>query len=73
MIIIGGQFTNTSYPSCDGPEIGAQNGVLLGQESSEVLRPQLQWWWQLWPEFNEYRVPDKIISLIGGRYVQNIH
>lgn len=66
MIIMGGQLANSS-PACHDPELGAQNGFLLGQESAEVQPPNLQWWWQLWPEFNGYRVPDKIVSIIGGK------
>jgi hypothetical protein len=65
MIIMGGYFTNTS--SCDVPEEAGQHGLLLGQETSEVARPKLQWWWQLWAEYNRYRVPDTIVSLVGGK------
>jgi hypothetical protein len=67
MIVMGGYFANTSYPSCDEPGEMGQHGVLLGQESAEVNPPGLQWWWRLWPDYNRYRVPDKIVSLVGGK------
>ena len=69
MLIIGGYAANTSWLQCDVPEFGGQHGLLLGQESAEVSPPKLQWWWRLWREFNEYRVPDKITSFVGGKCV----
>jgi hypothetical protein len=67
MIVMGGRVANTSWSSCDVPEVGGQHGLLLGQESMEVDPSKLKWWWRLWPEYNKYRVPDKITSLIGGK------
>jgi hypothetical protein len=66
MLVIGGYAANKSWPQCDVPGFGGQHGLLLGQEYVEVDRPKFHWWWRLWHEFNEYRVPDKIVSLVGG-------
>jgi hypothetical protein len=71
MIIMGGLF-NDEDSSCFVPEHGSQCGLLLGQESMEVLREEnmgqdAQWWWALRNNINGYRVPDKITSLIGGK------
>jgi hypothetical protein len=65
MIIIGGYLTNTSAPECDVPKIGGQHGLLLGQESVEVSA----WWHGLMDNVTGYRVPDKVVTLIGGEYV----
>ena len=50
-----------------------QHGLLLGQETEEVDPPQTKWWWRLWHEYNKYRVPDTIVSLVGGKYVVQVH
>jgi hypothetical protein len=73
MLVIGGYAANKSWPQCDVPGFGGQHGLLLGQEYTEVDRPKLHWWWRLWHEFNEYRVPDKIVSLVGGKCVLHTH
>lgn len=67
MIVLGGYYPNTSYPACDAADDLGQHGLLLGQESVEVDPPETRWWWRLWPEYNGYRVPDKIVSLVGGK------
>jgi hypothetical protein len=69
MIIMGGYFANTSNTQCHVVDEKGQAGLLLGQESEEVDPEKTHWWWRLWPEYNRYRVPDKITSLIGGKYV----
>jgi hypothetical protein len=73
MIAIGGSVT-TSSQACDVPHLGGQHGLLLGQESVE----NGSWWWRLSHTYNDYRVPDKLVSLVGGKYVNtmlhlNIH
>ncbi|KAJ4985569.1 cell wall anchored protein [Stagonosporopsis vannaccii] len=69
MIIIGGQYTNTSSTECDVPKIGGQHGLLLGQEAIE----QRAWWHAVQDNTTGYRVPDNIVALIGGEYVSNKH
>ncbi|KZM21775.1 hypothetical protein ST47_g7169 [Ascochyta rabiei] len=66
MIIIGGYYANASFTQCDVPKYYGQHGLLLGQESAEVAPPEVKWFWRLWSGYNKYRVPDKIVSLIGG-------
>lgn len=73
MIVMGGYYANTSFTSCDAPKYVGQHGLLLGQESMEVAPPDMKWWWRLWPGYNKYRVPDKIVSLIGGEYVLQLY
>ncbi|KAL1599656.1 hypothetical protein SLS60_007459 [Paraconiothyrium brasiliense] len=72
MLIIGGAYGNKSYVQCDTPDHHGQHGLLLGQESVEVEPPKTQWWWRLWRDYNKYRVPDKIVSLVGGKYVLQV-
>lgn len=67
MIVMGGYVANKTWPACDVPEEGGQHGLLLGQESVEVNRPRVQWWWRLWSGYNRYRVPDTIVSVVGGK------
>ncbi|KAH6614895.1 hypothetical protein C7974DRAFT_442924 [Boeremia exigua] len=62
MLIIGGQISNASLTGCDVPKIGGQHGLLLGQEAVE----QGVWWHGVQDNTTGYRVPDTIISLIGG-------
>ncbi|UPX11151.1 uncharacterized protein EKO05_0001773 [Ascochyta rabiei] len=66
MIIIGGYYANASFTQCDVPKYYGQHGLLLGQESAEVAPPEVKWFWRFWSGYNKYRVPDKIVSLIGG-------
>ena len=65
MIIIGGQIPNASLTECDVPKIGGQHGLLLGQEATE----QGVWWHAIQDNTTGYRVPDKIVALVGGEYV----
>jgi hypothetical protein len=65
MLIIGGQKPNASMTDCDVPKIGGQHGLLLGQEATE----QGVWWHAVQDNTTGYRVPDKIVSLVGGEYV----
>jgi hypothetical protein len=67
MIAIGGLVT-TSSQACDVPHLGGQHGLLLGQESVE----NDSWWWRLSHKYNDYRVPDKLVSLVGGKYVNTM-
>jgi hypothetical protein len=67
MIAIGGSVT-TSSQACDVPHLGGQHGLLLGQESVE----NGSWWWRLSHTYNDYRVPDKLVSLVGGKYVNTV-
>ena len=69
MIVVGGLITNNTSPTCDVPEARGQHGLLLGQESMEVQadQPGPQWWWGLDNNFSGYRIPDKIVSLVGGK------
>ena len=62
MLIIGGQIPNASLTECDVPKIGGQHGLLLGQEATE----QGAWWHAIQDNTTGYRVPDKIVSLVGG-------
>ena len=73
MLVIGGYYANTSFTQCDSPKYMGQHGLLLGQETKEVAPPDTKWWWRLWHEFNGYRVPDTIVSLVGGKYVNQLH
>ncbi|KAJ8116246.1 hypothetical protein OPT61_g2273 [Boeremia exigua] len=66
MIVLGGHFTDASYVACDSREYGGQHGLLLGQESAEIDEPRVKWWWRVTPTYNRYRVPDKVIQMIGG-------
>ena len=65
MIVLGGQIPNASLSECDVPKIGGQHGFLLGQESTEVGA----WWHAIMDNTTGYRVPEKIVSLVGGKYV----
>jgi hypothetical protein len=61
MIIIGGQYANTSYDSCDVPNIQGQHNMNLGmQDPDEVV------WYQLLPNVTSYAVPPNVTSVIGG-------
>ncbi|KAF1931004.1 uncharacterized protein M421DRAFT_57308 [Didymella exigua CBS 183.55] len=62
MLFVGGQIPNASLPECDVPKIGGQHGLLLGQEAAE----QGAWWHAIQDNTTGYRVPDKIVSLVGG-------
>ena len=62
MLYIGGQTPNASLTECDVPKIGGQHGLLLGQEAAE----QGVWWHAIQDNTTGYRVPDKIVSLVGG-------
>ncbi|UPX11017.1 uncharacterized protein EKO05_0001644 [Ascochyta rabiei] len=62
MIIMSGATTNRSIVECHVPNMGGQSGLLLGQESVEVEN----WWHAVRSDVNRYRVPDKIVELIGG-------
>ena len=69
MLIIGGEFTNKSNPSCDIPKIGGQHNMWLGQEyldHSDTGGPN--WWHAPMDNVTEYRVPDLIATRIGGEY-----
>jgi hypothetical protein len=65
MLFIGGQIPNASITECDVPKIGGQHGLLLGQEATE----QGVWWHAIQDNTTGYRVPEKIVSLVGGKYV----
>jgi hypothetical protein len=69
MLYIGGQTPNASLTECDVPKIGGQHGLLLGQEAAE----QGVWWHAIQDNTTGYRVPDKIVSLVGGKYVLLIY
>ncbi|KAF2632023.1 hypothetical protein BU25DRAFT_454396 [Macroventuria anomochaeta] len=62
MLVIGGQIPNASLTECDVPKIGGQHGLLLGQEATE----QGVWWHAIQDNTTGYRVPDKIVALVGG-------
>jgi len=64
MIIMGGARTNKSMIECDVPDMGGQHGLLLGQEGNELEEPN--WWHAVKNDTSGYRVPDQIVSLIGG-------
>lgn len=63
MLFIGGEIPNTSLTECDVPKIGGQHGLLLGQEAEE----EGVWWHAIQDNTTGYRVPDKIVSLVGGK------
>ncbi|KAH6616281.1 hypothetical protein C7974DRAFT_41709 [Boeremia exigua] len=67
MIITGGLFNNDTT-QCFEPKIGAQCGTLLGQETMEVNpdKQGAQWWWELRNDINGYRIPENLVSLVGG-------
>lgn len=65
MLFVGGQIPNVSLTACDVPTIGGQHGLLLGQEATE----EGAWWHGIQDNTTGYRVPDKIVSLVGGKYV----
>jgi hypothetical protein len=70
MMIIGGLVPNTSKVDCDVAVIGGQHNVFLGQENMEYLEDgQQNWWHAPMDNVTGYRVPDQIISVIGGEYV----
>lgn len=62
MLFIGGQIPNATLTECDVPKIGGQHGLLLGQEAIE----EGVWWHAIQDNTTGYRVPDKIVSLVGG-------
>lgn len=62
MIIIGGSVTNASMAECDVPDVGGQHNILLGQENVELGH----WWHAISENTTGYRVPDQIVSVIGG-------
>ncbi|KAF1969795.1 hypothetical protein BU23DRAFT_403088, partial [Bimuria novae-zelandiae CBS 107.79] len=62
MMIIGGDFTNSSIPDCDVPKIGGQHALVLGQENVELDT----WWHAPLDNITGYRVPDQIVGKIGG-------
>ncbi|KAF2448473.1 hypothetical protein P171DRAFT_481540 [Karstenula rhodostoma CBS 690.94] len=62
MLIIGGDFTNSSISDCDVPKIGGQHALLLGQENVELGA----WWHAPLNNITGYRVPDQIVKKIGG-------
>ncbi|KAF1931535.1 uncharacterized protein M421DRAFT_89835 [Didymella exigua CBS 183.55] len=67
MLSMGGLF-NDDEPQCVEPKIGSQCGLLLGQETMEVNpdKQGAQWWWALRNDINGYRIPENIVSLVGG-------
>lgn len=67
MIVLGGSIT-TSSQACDVAHLGGQHGLLLGQENVE----HSSWWWRLVNTYNDYRVPDQLVSLVGGKYVHTM-
>ena len=73
MLIMGGLF-NDNEPTCFEPKIGSQCGLLLGQETMEVnpKKQGAQWWWALRNDINGYRIPENIVSLVGGKYVSRV-
>ncbi|KAF1364389.1 hypothetical protein EJ07DRAFT_99341 [Lizonia empirigonia] len=62
MLFVGGQIPNVSLTACDVPTIGGQHGLLFGQEATE----EGAWWHGIQDNTTGYRVPDKIVSLVGG-------
>ncbi|KAJ4346649.1 uncharacterized protein N0V89_010580 [Didymosphaeria variabile] len=62
MMIIGGDFTNSSISDCDVPKIGGQHALLLGQENVELDT----WWHAPLDNITGYRVPDQLVEKIGG-------
>lgn len=59
MIVMGGNFTNTT--ACDAPTVGAQHNLNLGQ--ANILNDK---WYQYLPNLTEYSVPSAILSVTGG-------
>ena len=62
MMIIGGDFTNSSISDCDVPKIQGQHALVLGQENVEYGA----WWHAPLDNITGYRVPDQIVKKIGG-------
>ncbi|RMZ87299.1 hypothetical protein DV736_g5478, partial [Chaetothyriales sp. CBS 134916] len=59
MIVMGGNFTNTT--DCDVPTVGGQHNLNLGQTDATNAK-----WYQYLPNLTDYSVPPAIISVAGG-------
>ncbi|RMZ76377.1 hypothetical protein DV737_g4867, partial [Chaetothyriales sp. CBS 132003] len=59
MIVMGGNFTNTT--DCDVPTIGGQHNLNLGQADATDAK-----WYQYLPNLTDYSVPPAIVSVAGG-------
>lgn len=69
-MIIGGLQPNASKLDCDVPAIGGQHNMFLGQENVDYQDTggKSNWWHSPLDNVTGYRVPDQIISVIGGEY-----
>jgi hypothetical protein len=70
-MVIGGYYVNKTETECDVSIIGGQHSGFLGQESVEYAMDSTSqdevWWHRPMNNVTRYRVPDKLIKVIGGK------